>query len=644
MKKTRWLGPLLTFSLLLTLLIVTDALPLLRGPQPDTSVWHWPYHLRPFSRWWPSLLAAALFMVLSYGWLHVPLSAPRWQTALWLTLVAGAVVALQVGLLFAERERPFAELVDRALAVQTNGYFWSAVHVSDIHATLATYPAQMRTFESDHVRTHPPGLLLANWQTLQAFRRWPTLAQFLAPPIWQARCTDLWLLNQPPHLAAALGFWAVLPLLMGATAVFPAYLLAKKLGHRRQGRIAALLVALLPALLVFTPTPDQLSATLTLWLIWLAVRAQYATQKRVLIFGATGLLLSLLSFISLGNAVLLLIVLAVWLLPTPASYWLREVGVFALGASAVWVLLWVGWGVPPWAVATVGLSEHEALVIAQRRYGVWTFFNLVDVLTFTGLPVLFGALAFAFANTLRNSEHARDERKLSALRFITQVDRRLAAGTVALIFLLTLSGSTRGEVGRIWLFLFPLLALFAGLFFADRLSNWQLLAVLSVQLLLALAVGLAWRPIDATIVQAQRPPLPPFDPDRTVEVRFDDVVMLHGYTLEQHDKTLELTLLWEAERRMARPYTVFNHLLNERGELVTQADGWSASGQWPTSCWEKGERVIDRFTLVLPDVVADGRYTLLTGLYDARDGTRLTLPDGTDAYTLQTVQVGPPNQ
>ncbi len=37
---------------------------------------------------------------------------------------------------------------------------------------------------------------------------------------------------------------------------------------------------------------------------------------------------------------------------------------------------------------------------------------------------------------------------------------------------------------------------------------------------------------------------------------------------------------------------------------------------------------------MLPADLADGRYTLMTGLYDARDGRRLLINDGDDALTL----------
>ncbi len=85
---------------------------------------------------------------------------------------------------------------------------------------------------------------------------------------------------------------------------------------------------------------------------------------------------------------------------------------------------------------------------------------------------------------------------------------------------------------------------------------------------------------------------------------------------------------------MLRPYTVFNHLLNEQGELVAQQDNWPVNGQWPPTCWQAGETVVDHYTIPLPDDLPPGVYTLLTGWYDAADGRRLLTPTGQDAIIV----------
>src|SRR5690606_24164060 len=111
----------------------------------------------------------------------------------------------------------------------------------------------------------------------------------LTPTVYSLRCTDLWLLNQPPAAAAALLLWSFLPLFAAAFTVLPVYFLGLRLADESTARLAALFTAALPALLIFAPTPDQIYAflsafTLLLWLLALE-------RRNVLYAFLTGLLL-----------------------------------------------------------------------------------------------------------------------------------------------------------------------------------------------------------------------------------------------------------------------------------------------------------------------------------------------------------------
>ena len=162
------------------------------------------------------------------------------------------------------------------------------------------------------------------------------------------------------------------------------------------------------------------------------------------------------------------------------------------------------------------------------------------------------------------------------------------------------------------------------------------------QLALTVALAVAWQPLQAVIVVAERPDMPLAVPTERLEQSFGAEIMLHGYRLvslerEGEDDALKLHLFWEANGPTTRPYTVFNHLLNEQGELVAQQDNWSLNGQWPTTCWEPGSQLIDSYQIPLDADLPPGSYTLYTGLYDGRDFTRLPTPDGNTAVELTTI-------
>jgi len=622
------------FTLLLAALILTDLWPNLRGPAPDTAEWHWVYALRPFARWWLPILAAGLLGLIVAWWLRTP----RWRWGL-VALVLGNVL-LQGALVYPQNTAVFTELIERTLADETNGYFRLAATTADLPALLRDYPAQMPAFPSEHTRTHPPGLIVGNWLVVQAFNRWPGLAQAIAPYVWPLRCTDLWLLDSPPAVAAALAAVTLLTALAGALTVVPTYFLARRLLPDPTARLAAALTAVLPALIIFTPTPVQVDALLAVTAVWLLQIGLDRAQDRW--FFLSGLIVSLLTFLSLGNAALLLPLagyagLNWWLArqERPWTHLLRQWVWLGLGGTAVWLLYWAASGVPPWAVAQVGLAQHYDLVTLHRRYDWWLVYNLLDVLLFAGPVVVIGFIGALLTprSTIRNPQ---------------STIRNLLLPLLLLILLLNVSGSARGEVGRLWLFLMPFLALGSAAFFLPatppHLPTRSPALLVALQLLIVLAIGLAWQPIEAVIVVAERPSLPvnpvPSNPTDYAFFQTDKsqpVLALRGYDVVQTADFLDLTLYWQTEGATTRPFTVFTHLLNQDGDLVAQQDNWPVNGRWPPTCWQPGETITDAYRLPLAGL-PPGVYDLFIGWYDARDNTRLLLPNGQDALQLTAIE------
>lgn len=473
------------------LLIFTDWLPVLRGPAPGTPVWSWLYVLRPVTRWGYALLAAFWLIAVLFFWLKYA-NTERWRTLTAVSALAIGSFLLQFGILYADHPAPFAELVDRTLAVQTSGYFWTAANIDDLNSVLLYYPDAMTLFESDHARTHPPGLVVANWLTIRVFEQFPDVAQSITTFVYSARPVDVWLPAQLPAVAAALGFWALLPILLAAIAVFPAYALAKMLLRKESLTstnviLAMGFIAAIPALTIFAPMSDQIFAFLTLC-IMLALYVGLQNRKPIWLFIA-GILFSFATFFSVGNAALLVPIFIVGLL------WQDENGsrlslrtqliwatAFCMGALSIWIIYWVGWHIPPWQILQTSMSEHYEGVTSKRSYRNWFAFNFVDLMLFSGLPAF---ISFG-GSVWRKKYHDVHV---------------LALGTAVLIAILIISGSTRGEVGRIWLFFMPLIALSGGLWVTAFLrGRWRAQWLLFIlQLGMVLAMGLAWKPIVAMI-------------------------------------------------------------------------------------------------------------------------------------------------
>jgi len=112
----------------------------------------------------------------------------------------------------------------------------------------------------------------------------------------------------------------------------------------------------------------------------------------------------------------------------------------------------------------------------------------------------------------------------------------------------------------------------------------------------------------------------------------DDVRLL-GYDLVatsiKPGGAVELTLYWQALRRIDRMYSVFNHLAGLDGAVIVQADSWPQGGAYPTLYWLPNEVVEDHYTIAVPSDAPPGEYALRVGMYDAATGERpVTLVDG----------------
>ncbi len=138
-------------------------------------------------------------------------------------------------------------------------------------------------------------------------------------------------------------------------------------------------------------------------------------------------------------------------------------------------------------------------------------------------------------------------------------------------------------------------------------------------------------------------PLPGYPMDAT----WEDLVRLTGFDLQEASDWLQLTLYWQANRRMGNSYKVFVHLIDQKsGRVVVQDDAVPRGWTYPTNWWESGEVIEDTVTLPLDGVLA-GDYRLMVGFYDPATGVRLrafttdNLPVLDDAVELTTVNVSP---
>jgi hypothetical protein len=131
-----------------------------------------------------------------------------------------------------------------------------------------------------------------------------------------------------------------------------------------------------------------------------------------------------------------------------------------------------------------------------------------------------------------------------------------------------------------------------------------------------------------------KPPLEadPLSVQHPVQVNLGDQVTLLGYDVSpeavQPGQSLDLTLYWQARRRMSKDYTVFTHLVAADGRIVAQQDNQPAEGRYPTSIWDAGEIVVDQYHLTIASDAPDGEYHLEVGMYLLSTLERLKVTSG----------------
>jgi hypothetical protein len=125
---------------------------------------------------------------------------------------------------------------------------------------------------------------------------------------------------------------------------------------------------------------------------------------------------------------------------------------------------------------------------------------------------------------------------------------------------------------------------------------------------------------------------------------FGDKIALRGYAFPLEatpGDVLPLILRWQALAPIDHDYHVFVHLLDSQGTRVAQRDGQPVLWTRPTSSWAVGEKVEDRYGLLLPADLNPGRFVIRVGLYmpASRGGQRLITGDGKDGVELGAVTV-----
>ena len=127
------------------------------------------------------------------------------------------------------------------------------------------------------------------------------------------------------------------------------------------------------------------------------------------------------------------------------------------------------------------------------------------------------------------------------------------------------------------------------------------------------------------------------------DVGLGGIVRWRGYDLPdaalEPGAALPITLYWQVEAPIDQNWTIFIHLLDEKGEGFAQVDQVPLGQYHPPTAWQPGQLVVDQYEMLLPPDLPSGRYQLVFGWYN-KSG-RLIWEDGRDAQLLGHIDVAP---
>ena len=580
--------------------------------------WVWVRRV-PAWGWRFGWMVLALLAGLALGWAATAASDwPRRRTALFLAALVVLTPLLQIAVAAQHRVQPLS------VAVMSAAGFWhEGVHIDDPRAFLRDYPALMPGFADVHVRTQPPGQLLAYRRLAQAFERLPGAADVVGRRLHRYDCAAPQLSGLSSAQLAAGSLRIALLFLSGLGAPL-LYAIGRRFYRPRAARLAAVGFVILPGLLVFMGRLDVTFALLALLMLWSALRAavdgrRAAAVALVLLVAVT----SFFSFTALALAGFALLVAGACALE--ASPWRVAGRRWLWTAAAVGAAVLLFWGALRLFLTVDGLAiwrTSQALHRTLRlEYPLWPLFNLYDLAAFMGWVPFVGALGAVGAAVAarRRGRHVPGG--------------ALALGWAAAVLLLNLSGTVRAETGRLWLFLMPVGLLVGWAYFeahfdgkAGRRGLMLLWAGFVAQ---ALVMGylLGGRiPEPAT-------PQPQFQLPATMtplDYHLGEAITLRGYNIEATGDGTRLTLYWRAADFPRADYSVFVHALGDDGAILAQSDGPPAAV--PMWCWIPGEVVADERLLAAPGGIRE----IAVGVYDPSSGARLPVspPVGDDRIIL----------
>jgi len=143
------------------------------------------------------------------------------------------------------------------------------------------------------------------------------------------------------------------------------------------------------------------------------------------------------------------------------------------------------------------------------------------------------------------------------------------------------------------------------------------------------------------IIFRRRPPQP--SPSANEEskqfgqaIKFSGTSKIEGVYWSGGEITLEAQ--WAVTRETKNVYAAFFHLVDLENQIVAQSDAWIGRDA-PTNTRQVGASIADRYSILLPPDLVEGKYKLIVGVYDTATGAREKLADGSESVEIKNITI-----
>lgn len=568
--------------------------------------WRWPYDPLPPAAW---TLPAAVLVVYGFG--AVVLYRQRASRMLVAWSVAGAV-GLALVVTAAHEGDAIYGLFARTISKVGTGPFWLSTQVDWTGGGWREWTAVMAS-AGGHLSNLPPGWPMLYALLAEIGDALPAVSRPISDALWPYQCHNFDVLAYSPGQIAATLFGVLMPLWAGLTAI-PLYWLGRHLANEQTARLAVALWPLTPALAAFAGSMNTAYPLATLGAMGLLVAALSAERERSRLVAAAGagLVAGGALFFNFAFAPLPLILGLFALI-----YGLRvrrrtlatigRVGIAsAAGFALPWAIFWLATGLTPLDLLRTSFEFHLDL---DRPYTFWVVMHVWDWLVWTGVGLIVPAVVSMVVGWRARSG-------LGAL----------SASLLLGMAILTVSGTARGETGRVWLVFTPLLVTAAAHGLAEaRARTWQLavFGAAHAALLLVLAMSLPVMGLDVTpspvadAVAAGRPVEAVF-----VDVEGEPFAHMTGWDIAPDGDRLSVRLTFDVLVRPTEPYWFGTILVPASGDPIAsepQQPRNAVGTVVPATCWAPGSRVTASVEQPIDAASLEGAY-LSVALYGAQAG------------------------